>query len=32
MAQKEIFFYDPLERKAIENNKLYKKAFEELLR
>jgi len=31
MAGKEIFFYDPLERKVTGNNRLYEKAFEEFL-
>jgi len=31
MAQKEIFFYNPLERKVTGNNRLYEKAFEELI-
>ncbi len=30
LAQKEIFFYDPLTRKVTGNNRLYEKAFERL--
>ncbi|MDQ7031178.1 MAG: ATP-binding protein [Desulfonauticus sp.] len=31
MTKREIFFYDPLERKVTGNNRLYEKAFEDLL-
>ena len=31
MTEKEIFFYDPLEQKVTGNNRLYEKAFEELI-
>jgi len=31
MAEREIFFYDPLERRVTGNNRLYEKAFEKLI-
>jgi len=31
MAEKEILFFDPLKRKVTGNNRLYEKAFEELI-
>ncbi|MDQ7033109.1 MAG: ATP-binding protein, partial [Desulfonauticus sp.] len=32
MAEKEIFFYDPLSREVTGNNRLYEKGFEKILR
>ncbi|MDQ7033156.1 MAG: hypothetical protein Q9M37_10660, partial [Desulfonauticus sp.] len=32
MAEKEIFFYDPLSREVTGNNRLYEKGFERILR